>query len=113
MTEPRTSPSEIMRREPLNARFTGVLADHVPDGLFRQTVAPSLPALVYPPKQPAGSQFGCLQPFIERSLDPARHRYCPGMASFAFQVNDGPVVFPLLQIGKIQTHRLVPSKATG
>ena len=39
----------------------------------------------------------------------------PGMgtdvAGVALQVDDGPVVFPLLYVAEIQSHRLVPPKA--
>jgi hypothetical protein len=110
MTQPGTCPSEIVRRQPLNARFTGVLPDDVPGCLFRQTVTPCLP---YTPKQPVGVQVRGLKPFIEYCLDPPRHRYCPGVAGFAFQVDTGPVVFPLLDVAEIQIDRLVPSKAAG
>ena len=65
MTEPGTCPSKVVRREPLYARFTGVLADRVPHCLLRQAVTPGLPVLVYPPKQLAGGQVGGLKPFIE------------------------------------------------
>ena len=33
------------------------------------------------------------------------------MTCFALQVDDGPVIFPLLYMAEIQAHRLVPSKA--
>src|ERR1700730_11933709 len=111
MTEPGTCPSKVVRREPLYARFTGVLADRVPHCLLRQAVTPGLPVLVYPPKQLAGGQVGGLKPFIEQCLNPARHRYCPGVAGFAFQVDDGPVVFPLLDVAEMQVYRLVPPEA--
>ena len=62
MAQPSTRSPEIVRREPLNTRFTGVLANEMPDCLFRQTVTPSLPVLVYPPKQLAGGQVGSLKP---------------------------------------------------
>jgi hypothetical protein len=32
MTQPGTGPPEIVRLEPLDTRFAGVLADHVPTG---------------------------------------------------------------------------------
>jgi hypothetical protein len=100
-------------REPLDARFAGVLADHAPDRLLRQTVTPCAPVFAYPPEQFAGVQVGSLKPLIEDSLDPARHRHCPCMAGFALHVDDGPVAFPLLDVGEVQVHRFVPSKAAG
>ena len=68
VAQPSTCPPEIVRCEPLDARFAGVLADHVPDCLFRQTFTPSLPVLVDPPKQLAGGQLGSLEPLIEQGF---------------------------------------------
>ena len=113
MTEPGTCPSEVVRCEPVDTRLAGIPADYMPHCLLRQTVAPGFPVLVYPSKQLAGSQVGSLEPFVEHCLDPVRHRYGSGMPSFAFQVDDGPVVFSLLDVAEIQIHGLVPSKSAG
>ncbi len=80
MTQPCACHPKVMRREPFNARFAGVLAHHVPDRFLRQTVTPGTPVLVYPPEQFAGTKVGRLKPLIDRSLDPAGHRHCPGVA---------------------------------
>src|SRR4051794_17188046 len=111
MAEPGTRPAEIVGRKPVDARFVGVLPEDVPDGFLRQSIAPRFPVLVYPPKQLAGGNVGSLKRLIDQSLDPARHRCGPGSTGFAFQVDDGPVVFPLLYVAEIQADRLVPSKA--
>jgi hypothetical protein len=62
MTQPSTRPPEIVRRQPLNTSFAGVLADHVPDRLFRQTRTPGIPVPVDPPKQLTGRQIDRLVP---------------------------------------------------
>ena len=105
--------SEGREARAFQCRFTVVPAHHVPDRLLRRTVTPCAPVPVYPPEQLAGTQVGSLKPLIDRSLNPARHRHCPGVAGLAFQVNDGPVVFPLLDVAEVQVHRFVPSKAAG
>src|SRR5262245_16301022 len=112
MAQPGTCPPEVVRSEPLDTRFAGVLAEHVPDCL---SVRPSPQAfvLVYPPKQPAGGYVGNLKPLIQWGFDPARHWHGPGVAGFALQVDDGPVVFTLLYVAEMQIHRLVPPKAAG
>jgi hypothetical protein len=96
----------------MNARFTGVPND-VPDRLLRQAVTPGAPVFVYPPEYLSGGQIRSLKPLIDKSFDPAWHRYCPGVAGFALQVDDGPVLFALLDVAEVQVHRLVPSKAAG
>jgi hypothetical protein len=35
------------------------------------------------------------------------------VASLAFQVNDGPVVFPLLNVAEFKVHCFVPAQAAG
>jgi hypothetical protein len=35
------------------------------------------------------------------------------VAAFALQVDDGPVVFALVEVAEVQVHRFVPSKAAG
>jgi hypothetical protein len=111
MAEPGARPAKIVRRKPLDACFVRVLPDDVPDRFFRQSIAPGFSVLVYPPKQFATPEVGSVKPLIEQGLNPVGHRYCPRMSRFALQVDDGPVVFPLLYVPEVQVHRLVPPKA--
>jgi hypothetical protein len=113
MAEPGACPAKIVWRNPLDACFAGVLPDHVPHGFLRQAVTPGFPVLVYTPKQLAGGQVGSLKPIIKQSLDPAWHRHCPGVPGFALQVDDRPMVFPLLDVAEIHIHRFMPPKAAG
>ena len=71
MAEPGTCPPEVVRREPVNARFTGVLPNDVPDRFFREAVTPGAPVFVYPTEQLSGGQIRSLKPLIEESFDPA------------------------------------------
>ena len=111
MAQPGARSAKIVRRKPLDTCFVGVLADDVPDGLFRQSIAPGYPVLVYTPEHFAGREFGGLKPLIEQRLNPAGHRYRLRMTCFALQIDDGPVVFPLLYVPEVQVHRLVPPKS--
>jgi hypothetical protein len=65
MAESDTCPPEVMRREPINARFTGVVPNDVPDCFLRQAVTPGAPVLVYPPEHLPGGQIRILKPLIE------------------------------------------------
>ena len=71
---------------------------------------PRFPVLVYPPEQLSGREMRGLKPFFEQVLNPVRHRYRPRVTRFGLQIDDGPVVFPLLDVPEIQVHRLVPPK---
>ncbi len=72
-----------------------------------------MPVFVYPPEHVSGGQIRSLKPLVKESFDPAGHRYCPGVTGFAPQVDDGPVLFPLLYVPEVEVHRFVPSKAAG
>jgi len=50
---------------------------------------------------------------IDQILYPVRRRDGPNVRGFANQVNDGPVVLSLLQVGGVQLNGLVPTKAAG
>ena len=71
MAESSTCPPEVVRREPINARFTGILSNDVPDRFLRQTVTLGTPLFVYPPEHLSGHQIRSLNPLIEESFDPA------------------------------------------
>src|SRR5215471_19076234 len=105
MAESSTCPPEVVRREPVNARFTGVSPNDVPDRFLRQAVTPGVPVFVYPTEYLSSGQIRSLKPLIDEGFDPAWHRYCPGVAGLAFQVDDGPVLFPLLDVAEAQVHR--------
>jgi hypothetical protein len=87
ITQPGTCPSAIVRRDLLDARLRDVLADDLPDCLSVKPSPRAVPFL-FPPKQPAGVQFGGLEPFIEYYLDRLRpFRRQPIPHSYAGSVN--------------------------
>ena len=65
MAESSSCPPEVVRREPMNARFMGVLPNDVPDRLLRQAVTPGAPVFVYPPEHLSGGQIRSLTPLID------------------------------------------------
>ena len=111
VAEPSARSAKIVRCKSLDTCFVGVLPEDVPDCFFRQTIAPGFPILVYAPEQFADREIGGLNPLIEQRLNPAGHRYSSRMTCFALQVDDGPVVLPLLYVPKVQVHRLMPPKS--
>ena len=60
MAEPGARSAKIVRRKSLDTCFVGVLPDDVPDGFFRESIAPGFPVLVYAPEQSAGGEIGGL-----------------------------------------------------
>jgi hypothetical protein len=78
-----------------------MLANHMPDRLFRQPLSPRFPQLVHPTKQLARRNVRCLDPLIDDILYPSRHRDRARVACLSFQIDNGPVFFTLLNVAEI------------
>jgi hypothetical protein len=51
-----------------------------------------------------------VQPIVYEALHPVRHRNGPNIRGLADQVDDGPVVLPLLQVRHVQLNDPVPTQ---
>jgi hypothetical protein len=56
--------------------------------------------------------LSCVQPVVECLLHPIRHGDGPDVPSFSDQVNDGPMVFPALNVIYGQIDELSPTEST-
>ena len=74
--------------------------EHVPHSLFRQPLSPGFPRLVHTTKQPARCNVRCLKPLIEDILYPGWHRDGANVACLSLQIDNGPVVFTLLNVAE-------------
>ena len=61
------------------------------------------------PKLPEGFNR---YPQIDHRFNPLRHRDGPNVAAFADEINDGPVLFALLQMHEVQISQFAPSEST-
>ena len=64
------------------------------------------------PEQSSGRYAGCGYPPIDHRFDPFGHRDGSDVPAFADEVNDGPVLFALLQMHEVQISQLAPSEST-
>ena len=92
--------------------FRALLTDNVPYCLFAQPGTPSFAVPVYATKQFATGEARCLSPFIEYTLHPTRHRNCPGVASLAPKIDDGPMLLALLKVPKLQVNGFMSAEPT-
>lgn len=90
---------------PLYGRF-GTL----PDYRFRYRVSPGFACAANAAKHAAFAHSSGNKPGIDGALDSIRNGHRPNMPGLANQVDDGPVVFPPLKVGKIQFCRLSPAQ---
>ena len=52
-------------------------------------------------KNAAVRNLGCVQPVIDGLFNPIRHRYCADMPAVSYEINDGPMIFPPLNVVEI------------
>lgn len=70
------------------------------------TLAPTFASSTDTSKQPTAGQTSCRSPNIEHSLHPLWYRHGSNMPALADKVDDGPVLFPLLEMSEIQISQL-------
>ena len=87
-----------MRRELQDSDLPRVLLDYMPHHFFCHFVAPGLTRATDTTKQSSMGDAGSQQPIVNRSLNPSWHRYRSHVAGFADQVNNGPMIFPPLEM---------------
>ena len=113
VAQPRTSPAQVVRRQLVDGSFRSELADNVPDDLLGHALTPHPPCSVYATKHSARSKSSIFDPNVEYRFDPVRHRDRPDVTRLAQEVDDGPVLFSLLQMREVQFDGFMPPQAAG
>jgi hypothetical protein len=75
------------------------------------TVIPSphvLPTLLTPAEQSSSINGGRGEPIVQFGSHPIRNRDRPNVTSLTNQINDGPVLFALLEMIECQSHGFMP-----
>src|SRR5256885_14135383 len=112
MTQLCTGPPQVVRCNMLQACSLAAGSDHVPDNVLREAAAPHLSPTGDRSKDfalpnPSGS---C--PLIESGFHPARNRHRANVATFANQINNGPVSLAHLDVIQFQADKFRPAKTT-
>jgi hypothetical protein len=79
MAEPRASSPEIMRRKFVDAGFSRILPDDVPNDFLAHSASPYSTCLRLAPKDLPVRDTGQAQPIVHQILHPIRHRNGPNM----------------------------------
>jgi len=108
MAKPSAGPSQVVRRQLFNGGFRGVFADDVPNDLLGYALTPETPGSIHATKQPARGNSRVLQPYVKDRFDPVRHRHRPHVASLSHEIDNGPMLFSLLQVREVQLHGFMP-----
>jgi len=87
-----------MRGKPGNAHLGCVLADHLPDDHFAETVPRNAVAPDHWSEHVAIGDTGRCGPGVNRDLNPGRHRHRSDAPVFADEIDDAPTAVALLDM---------------
>jgi hypothetical protein len=112
VTKFRAGTSQVVRGNVFQTCSLAAGSDYVPDNVLRQATAPHLSQSGHRSKDlslvhPSGS---C--PLIESSLYPFGDGYSPNVATFANQIDHGPVSLAHLDVVQLQANQFRPTKTT-
>jgi hypothetical protein len=103
----------IARRQLRHADVLGGFLHNVPNRLHRHAISPCPSNFVDPAEQFSSINSSCGEPIVEFSSHPIRNWNCSNVASLANQINNGPMLFALLEVIQSQRHGFMPSQAAG
>src|ERR1700751_4443428 len=111
MTEPSTGTSQIVRRQLRPSDALGGFLHNVPNRLHRHAISPCPSNFVDSAEKLPSINCGCGEPIVELGSHPIRNWNCSNVASLADQINNGPMLFALLEMIKSQRHSFMPPQA--
>src|ERR1700694_4810965 len=111
MAEPSTGPSKIVWRQLRHADALAGFLHNVPNRLHRYAFSPCPSHFIDPAEQFASINSSCGEPIVEFGSHPIRNWNCSDVASLADQINNGPMLFALLEVIQSQRHAFRPSQA--
>ena len=107
MTQLGAGAPQIMGCNMFQARSLAAGSDHVPDNILRNATAPHLSQSRDSSKDFALADSSGSCPLVESAFNPVRNGHSPYVATFANQINHGPV--SLTHLGcRLTPNRLVP-----
>jgi hypothetical protein len=112
VTQLRTGPPQVVRCNVLEPCSLAAGSDHIPDNVLRDATAPHLSQSGDRSKYFAFADASGSRPLIESCFDPVRNGHRANVATFANQINNGPVSLAHLDVVQLQTDQLGPAKAT-
>src|ERR1700739_3588371 len=111
MTEPSKGTSQIVRRQLLHSDALGGFLHNVPNRLHRHAISPCPSNFVDSAEQLPSINCGWGEPIVEFGSHPVGNWNRSNVASLADQINNGPMLFALLELIQSQRHGFMPSQA--
>jgi len=91
MAQLRTSPAQIVWCNVIQTNSPAASPHHTPDNVLRDAIAPHLSQSSDRSKDTALFDVGCACPLVQSGFDPIGDRHRADVATFANQINRGPV----------------------
>jgi hypothetical protein len=111
VAEASTGPSQIVRRQFRHSNASGGFLDNVPNRLHSHAISPCPSNFVDPAEQRSAINCGCGEPNVEFGSHPIRNWNRSNVASLADRINNGPMLFALLEVIQSQRHDFMPPQA--
>jgi len=108
--EPGTASPQVVRRELAGPSLSRELLNDVPGKLLGHPVSPTLASTAHATEHLSRLDSRSYHPSAEFSIDPVWHRHRPDVATFAAEVYDRPMSFPLLKVINRQRGDFVSSQ---
>src|SRR4051794_26702021 len=102
VAKPGTAAAKIMRRERGYAGSCRILSNDVPNSFLTDAGTPGPARFVDPAKHSSARYVRSAGPLIHHCLDPIRNGNGAGVTCLTVQVDDRPVLFPLLNVAYLQ-----------
>ena len=101
-----------MGSEPRKTEFLRVLFHQMLDHPLRYSITPMLACSTDASKQPSGRKGCGGDPRVNGRFDPVGDRHSTDMPALAHQIDQSPVVLPLLDVANLELGHLRPTEAT-
>jgi hypothetical protein len=111
VAKPSTGTSQIVGRQLRHAYALGGFLHNVPNRLHRHTISPSPSNSVDPAEQLSSINCGCGNPIVQFGSHPIGNWNRSNVASLANQIDNGPMLFALLEMIQSQSHGFMPPQA--
>ena len=101
-TQPCARATKIVGCQFVDSCSLGAILDDMPHDPLRYGCSPRLARPANTSEHASPAYSGGLAPGVNGRLDPVGNRYCADVSAFADQVDDGPVILPLLNVRELQ-----------
>jgi hypothetical protein len=106
----RTGPAKVVWCNVVQTCSLTAISDDIPNNVLRDTMPPDFSLACDRSEDFALRNVGSTRPLVKRGFDPVRDGHSANVATFADQVDHGPMTLAHLEIGQLQANQFRSSK---